>query len=185
MQHEAILRKKDTLFLIIDIQERLLPAVADSDKVQHTAGILAQAAGFLNIPLIISEQYPKGLGPTVPEITGNIPEKTQIIEKSTFSCLQTEALNKAIKASMASQIVICGIESHICVTQTALDLSATGSQVHVLADGISSRNPLNTEYTLTRLARAGIIISNLESALFELLVEARGDEFKAISKLIK
>ncbi len=185
MQHEAILRKKDTLFLIIDIQERLLPAVAESDKVLRTASILAQAAEILDIPLIISEQYPKGLGHTVPQISDGMPENTQIIEKTTFSCLQSKALNKAIKSSMASQIVICGIESHICVTQTALDLAATGSQIHLLTDGISSRNPLNKEYTITRLARAGIIISNLESALFELLIEAKGDEFKAISKLIK
>ena len=185
MQHESILRKKDTLFLIIDIQERLLPAVCANEEVLKNAGILAQAAGILNIPLIISEQYPKGLGNTVGELMALTPEETSVIAKTTFSCMQCEELNKAIKNSMASQVVICGIESHICVAQTALDLAATGIQVHIIADAVSSRKPDNKSIALQRLSRAGVILSNTESALFELLGKAGGDEFKAISRLIK
>ena len=185
MQHESILRKKDTLFLIIDIQERLLPAVSESDNVLKYSTILAKAAEILKIPLIISEQYPKGLGNTVNNILDVMPKNTQVVEKTTFSCMQTESLAKAIKASMASQVVICGIESHICVAQTALDITSTGTQVHILSDAVSSRKKSNKDNALTRLSRAGIVINNTESALFELLIEAQGDEFKAISKLIK
>ena len=185
MQHESVLRKKDTLFLIIDIQERLLPAISNKEQILKNAGILAQAAGILNLPLIISEQYPKGLGNTISELSTVLPADSNTIPKTTFSCMQCEDLSKAIKASMASQVVICGIEAHICVAQTALDLAATGTQVHIMADAVGSRNPENRSIALDRLTRAGIILSNTESALFELLGKAGGDEFKAISKLIK
>lgn len=185
MQNESILRKEDTLFLIIDIQERLLPAVSESEEVEKYSTILAQAAKILNIPLIISEQYPKGLGSTISSILEAMPENTKVIEKYSFSCMKNDELARELKASRASQVVISGIESHICVAQTALDLASIGIQVQILQDGVSSRNPANKSNALSRMSRAGITISNTESALFELLGYAKGDKFKAISKLIK
>ncbi len=185
MRHESILRRNDTLFLIIDVQQKLLPVVADSEEVLKYSTIIAQAAGILDIPLIISEQYPKGLGNTVESLLEAAPVSRIVLEKTTFSCMQNPELAKAITTSMASQVVICGIEAHICVCQTALDIAATGTQVHILSDAVSSRKIANKTNTLARLSRFGINVSNTESALFELLTEAGGEAFKTISKLIK
>lgn len=185
MQHESKLRKNDTLFLLIDIQERLLPVIHDKELIEKNAAILAQGAGILDVPVIISEQYPKGLGSTTEAIRNAAADNADYYPKTTFSCLQDDDITKAVRASGKSQILLCGIETHICVCQTALDLAAGGYQVHIAADATGSRQPTNREYALDRLSRAGIVITNTESALFELLNIAQGDEFKAISRLIK
>ena len=185
MQHESKLRKNDTLFLLIDIQEKLLPVISNKEEVEKNAVILARAAEILNIPVIISEQYPRGLGATVETVKKAAAEKTDYYTKTTFSCLQDETITQAIRASGKSQIMICGIESHICVCQTALDLAAGGYQVHLATDAVGSRKPENKTNALNRLSRTGIVITNTESALFELLNIAEGDEFKTIAKLIK
>lgn len=184
MKHESLLRKKDTALVIVDMQDRLLPAMANQETIIKHAQILINAAKILQLPLIFTEQYPKGLGHTLPALRELAPE-AQVIEKLSFSCARTDDFSKALKSTGATQILLCGIEAHVCVLQTALDLSASGYQVHIAADAVSSRTPENRENALERMQRAGIIITNRESALFELLDCAGSEEFKAISRLIR
>lgn len=171
--------------VIIDTQTKLITAMPQ-DAVQASiknTGILAQAASLLSVPTIITEQYPKGLGNTVPELLALLPN-IKAVEKLTFSCVAEPKFSRQLTRDH-SQIVLAGMEAHICVLQTALDLLSAGKQVFVAEDAIISRNPANKANALTRLREAGCIISNTESIVFEWLGIAEGDAFKAISKLIR
>ncbi len=184
MKHESLLRLNDTTLVIIDIQQKLLPAMNNPERVCKNAGILAAAANILKLPTIITEQYPKGLGNTIEEISAHLTDAA-VIEKSSFSCARNEDFLSALKKNSRHQVLICGIEAHVCVLQTAFDLSVLGYQVHLAADAVSSRNPENITNALERMRRAGITISNTESALFEMLDDSAHENFREISKLIK
>jgi len=157
--------------LLIDMQERLLPAMADSKAVLRRCEILLAAAKALAVPLAVSEQYPKGLGHTVPEIkdqVGNAP----VFEKTAFSCWRDEALKRHLIAQHDGgrpQVVIGGIEAHVCVLQTAIDLAQAGFAVFVVADATSSRAPESAALAFDRLRAAGVEVVNTEMAVFELL----------------
>lgn len=170
---------------IIDVQERLA-TVMPTDAMQQlirNCGILMQAAVMLEIPVIVTEQYPKGLGHTLPELAALVPN-IQPIEKTAFSCAAEAKFCRQL-TSDHSQLVLCGMEAHICVVQTALDLIAAGKQVFVVEDAVISRNPANKANALARLREAGCVITNTESVVFEWLGVAEGDVFKTISKLIR
>lgn len=173
--------------VIIDMQTRLIAAMPPD--LMHTsiknAEILAQAAAMLDVPAIITEQYPKGLGNTAPELLALLPS-LKPVEKLTFSCTAEPTFSRQLTRDR-SQIVLAGMEAHICVLQTALDLMARDStvQVFVVEDAIISRNPANKANAIARMREAGCIISNTESIVFEWLGKAEGDAFKAISKLIR
>ncbi|MBZ4200890.1 MAG: isochorismatase family protein [Methylotenera sp.] len=171
--------------LIVDVQTRLIdvmPPEAVSACIKNT-GILAQAAVLLSVPIILTEQYPKGLGHTPAELleqlAGVIP-----VEKTAFSCV-AEAKVKRQLSRDRSQIVLAGMEAHICILQTAMDLMAAGKQVCVAEDAIISRQPANKANAIARMREAGCMISNTESIVFEWLGKAEGDAFKTISKLIR
>jgi nicotinamidase-related amidase len=171
--------------LIVDMQTRL-STVMSQDTMQATiknCGIIATAATMLEVPIVVSEQYPKGLGNTVPELLALLPA-IKPVEKTTFSCLAEPKFSRQLTVDRP-QIVLAGMEAHICVLQTALDLQAHGKQVFVAEDAILSRNPANKANALARLRDAGCIITNTESIVFEWLGKAEGDAFKAISQLIK
>lgn len=184
MKHESLLRRKDTALVVVDIQEKLLPAMHGQDKILKYAQILVTAAQVLQLPVIFTEQYPKGLGHTLPVLREAAPE-APVIEKLHFSCARAGGFEEVLKKTGASQILLCGIETHVCVLQTAFDLGIGGRQVHVAADAVGSRDPENRENALMRMRRGGIIITNAESALFELLDCAGGEEFKAVSRLVR
>lgn len=173
--------------LVIDMQERLLPAMAEAETALRKCEILMAAAKALAVPLTVSEQYPKGLGPTVPQIrdqVGNAP----VFEKNAFSCWRDEAMKKHFIGQHDAgrpQVVIGGIEAHVCVLQTALDMAQAGFAVFVVADATSSRAPESVALALERMRGAGVAVVNTEMAVFELLGRAGTAEFKAVSGLIR
>lgn len=185
MRHPQILRKDNTTLLIVDIQERLIPAVFGIDEVVANTEKLIFGCRTLEVPIIVTEQYSKGLGPTDERIASTLGELYKPIEKMTFSCCGPDEVNDAIAATGAKQILVCGIETHVCVLQTVLDLLHRDYQVHLAADAVSSRTEANKRIALDRMGAAGAVISCTESALFELMERAGTPEFKAISKIVK
>jgi nicotinamidase-related amidase len=174
----------NTVLLLIDFQERLFPVMHDKEKLLNNVVKMTKGAVALEIPIIVTEQYPKGLGPTIPEIKSLIPN-FKAIEKSCFSCCDEPAFMEALGALKRKQIIVAGIEAHICTYQTAVALARADYQVEVCADGISSREAENKDTALAKLGIMGIMPTTTEMALFELLKVAKGDKFKAISAIVK
>ncbi len=171
--------------VIIDMQARLtvaMPPEAMQAAIKNSE-ILATAAAMLEVPILLTEQYPKGLGHTVPELLALLPN-VHAVEKTVFSCMAAPTFSRQLSGDR-TQLILTGIEAHVCVLQTALDLIAVGKQVFVAEDAIVSRNPANKANALARMRDAGCIITNTESIVFEWLGKAEGDAFKAISKLIR
>ena len=174
----------NTVLLLIDFQERLFPVMHDKENLLKNVIKLVKGARVLEIPIILTEQYPKGLGPTIPEIKELIPD-VKPVEKVCFSCTDEAAFSQALKASKRKQVLISGIESHICVYQTAMALAREGYEVQVVSDCVASRDPDNKMTAFTRFRLAGIPPTTTEMALFELLKIAQGDKFKQISSIVK
>ena len=170
--------------VIIDMQTRLISAMPQEamQAVIKNCAILAQAATMLEVPILLTEQYPQGLGNTAPELSAFLPN-IKPVEKLSFSCMSEPKFSRQLTRDH-SQVIIAGMEAHICVLQTALDLQ-NSKQVFVAEDAIISRNPANKTNAIARMREAGCIISNTESIVFEWLGKADGDAFKAISKLIR
>lgn len=177
-----IFKEKDTLFLMIDIQEKFENIIFAMDEVIKNTNILNKASELLGLPLIVTEQYPRGLGKTCESIY--IPENTSIVEKKKFSSFTTEVA-EIIQKTKKKSIVIYGVETHVCLTQTALELKANGFNVGIVADAVSSRHVDNKLYALTRLGDMGIQILTTEMILFEIMKSANHPQFKEISKLVK
>jgi len=180
-----ILNADNALLLIIDIQEKLLPAQGKPEKMEKNIGILALAANILNIPTIVSEQYPKGLGPTVASIKEKLPMDAKYFEKTAFSCVQEEGFLELLKSYNRKQIIVCGMETHICVHQTVNDLLKEGFEVHVIQDAVSSRDKYEYKRGIERMGSDGAVLTCLETALFEMLRSAKHPQFKVIQALIK
>ncbi len=178
------LNTESTVLLLIDFQERLFPVMNEKEKLLRQVTKLIQGAKVLEIPIILTEQYPKGLGPTIPEIKALIPD-IKPVEKVCFNCCDEEAFNKALKALKRKQVLIAGIEAHICVYQTAMALARAGYEVQVVGDGVSSRESENKLAALSKMSAVGIGVTTMEMALFELLKVAKGDKFKQISAIVK
>jgi nicotinamidase-related amidase len=174
----------DTQVLVVDVQERLLPAMADSQGLLERTIKLLTGMDLFGVPFTVSEQYPKGLGPTVPELATLLAGHA-VLPKLSFSCWEDAALNAALSASGRKTVVLVGIEAHVCVLQTALDLAAAGYQPVVVADAVASRHPTDKDLALERLRQEGILVTGLESLLFELCRSAENPGFKALSKLVK
>lgn len=188
MQNSLNLLDADkSALLLIDIQTRLssamLPSVARI--MQDNSIKLLQAAEWLNIPTLLTEQYPKGLGPTVEEIKLALPAKAQRFEKTTFSCCGCDEFKQKLITSGRRQVVITGQETHVCVLQTAMDLLRQGMQVFVVEDAVCSRQEPHKTNALSRMRQAGIEIVCYESVLFEWLRDAKHPHFKAISALVR
>jgi len=176
---------QESFLLLIDIQERLLTAMPDGvqESLIKQAGILLQASNALEIPVAITEQYPKGLGPTETGLL-NLSPSSPPIEKTCFSCAGVDELMTRLRNSHRRSVILMGMETHICVLQTALALQGQGYQVFVVEDGVCSRTEQNKNNALQRLRQAGVIITNTESVLFEWLADAKHPEFRTLSKLI-
>ena len=171
--------------LIVDVQERLLPAVQEPERIASRCQILLKAAEVLDIPVTISEQYPKGLGRTMPELASNT---AKIFEKITFSCWRDQAMRKhfiELHERERPLIIVAGIEAHVCVLQSCIDLYNAGFGVFAVADAMSSRKPESATFAFDRLRGAGIQVINTEMAIFELMEKAGTSVFKTLSALIK
>jgi nicotinamidase-related amidase len=172
------------VLIVIDIQEKLLPAMFEKERLVQNTLRLIKGAQILKRPVIVTEQYPQGLGPTVEEISGVVPAFSPIA-KMAFSACGAESVRAALKNSGASEILLCGIECHVCVSQTCLDLLDDGFRVFAVADATASRTAANHQAGIDRMLQAGAIIVSTEMILFELLQRAGTEYFKEILALVK
>jgi nicotinamidase-related amidase len=179
-----LMRAQSAALLIVDIQARLAAAVQDAEQVIARTRILMQAAGRLGVPILVSEQYPKGLGPTDDRL-GPLPRQAAVIAKTSFSCAREPQLRATLDRLGRSQIVLCGMETHVCVLQTALDLRESGQDVFVVADAVGSRSEASRRLGLERLRDHGVDVVDSEMVLFEWLERAGTDAFRELSALIK
>jgi nicotinamidase-related amidase len=176
----AKLDPERTALVVIDVQEGFRRAIPDFERIAKAVATLIEGAEAIGIPMVISEQYPNGLGETVPEVSEHLPEGTQPLDKVVFSAAEVEGFDLGGR----DQVLLCGVETHVCVNQTALDLLATGVDVQVAEDAVGSRTEKNKQVGLHKMERAGAEITSVETALFELLGRAGTDEFKRVQKLI-
>lgn len=175
---------EDSHLLLVDVQERLLPVVAGAEALEERLRVLITGARALDVPVLVSEQYPKGLGATVAglqEALGGF----EPVAKTSFSGFGEPGWVAALRAERRSTLVVSGIETHVCILQTALDALAEGYAVHVVADAVASRDPAARGRALERLARAGAVLTDVETVLMEWLRDARHPRFKAVQGLIK
>ena len=178
---KGLLSAENCVLVVIDIQERLMPVIHQADLVFSQTQKLIDGFTILHTPVVATEQYPKGLGKTCSEII--LPEHSPIIEKTSFSCLGEDLFSTTVKQKRS--LVLCGVETHICVLKTALDAVNAGFDVHVVTDATSSRKIENKEIALLRMQQSGVYMTTVESVLFQLIDCAGTDQFKAISRLIK
>ena len=179
-----LLKREACVLVAIDFQEKLLPHIAGRDPLIGKAGLLLDSARELGIPVLVTEQYPKGLGPTVPGIKGAIPG-FKPIEKNCFSCAGEPGFLAQFDALKRSQAVLIGVETHVCVAQTAVDLASRGISVFVAADACGSRHPRDAELALRRMEAAGVVVTGAEAVVFEWLGRAGSPEFKKVQTRVK
>ena len=178
------IEKENTIGLVIDIQERLYPVMLEKEVFLNNCLVLLKGLNELQIKVLVTQQYTKGLGETLPEIKSVIPG-FQFTEKNDFSCCDEPLFINKLKHTNAQNVIICGIESHVCVLQTAVDLKAAGFNPVVVMDCVSSRSFKNIELAKERFRFEGIMMASYESILFELTRSSGSAAFKAISKLVK
>lgn len=180
-----ILQRDNSVLVVIDLQEPFLKAIYQREFVECQSTMLIEAAKVLSVPIIASTQYAARMGGLVEGVASALPEDCQIIDKMSFSCCRQPEFMQALADTGRRQVVICGVETHICVTQTALQLKEHGYNVAVVADAVSSRSAANIQSALHRLGLAGVELPAAESVLYEWLESADKPEFKAILKLVK
>jgi nicotinamidase-related amidase len=185
MQHKNILHLTQSALAIIDMQQAFRTKIAGFTEIAERIATMVAAAKLLDLPIIVTEQYPKGLGPTASEIKEALPESIEIIQKTTFSSCGVQAFAAQLGRSGAKQLLVCGIEAHICINQTVHDLLARDFQVHLLTDCVLSRQPYDKKIALRKMQMSGAILSSIEMALFELMRDAKHEHFKAIQALLK
>ena len=171
--------------VVVDVQERLMPAVETPERVLRNLGILLRAAAELSVPVLASEQYPRGLGRTLPDIAALLPKGGSPIEKTAFGCLDEPVFAERFEALGRDQVVLTGVEAHVCVLQTAFALREAVKAVFVVADAVSSRVALSAERAFDRLRGAGVDIVTTEMVVFEWLKRAGSPAFKTLSGLVK
>jgi nicotinamidase-related amidase len=207
----VLLKRDDAVLVVIDVQDRLLPSIHESETLVRQVVRLVRGFHILGLPILATEQYRKGIGPTdhrvidaivrpesvdepLPPVYASdaerpepppIPEAFQPHEKMTFSCAEHPPFMEALRATGRRQVLLCGIESHVCVLQTAMQLVERGFDLFLAADAVSSRNPRNVEIALRRMEREGVRLTSVEAGVFELLHISGTPEFKRWSKLIR
>lgn len=184
-RHPALLHANQTALLVVDVQEAFRPVIDRFAPTVDNCRILIEGFGILGAPVVVSEQYPKGLGHTVGELADVLPDQTPVIEKIRFSIVGVPELDTAITSTGLRRWVVCGIEAHVCVNQSVHDMLAAGHEVVLAADAISSRTPDNRQIGIDKCVAAGAVVSSTETVLFEMLEQAGSDQFKAISRLVR
>jgi nicotinamidase-related amidase len=183
-----LLARDKSQLLIVDVQQKLLGAISGKEKVVEACVRLVRAARLLDVPITISEQYPQGLGPTVDPIREAFANSGFVLDKVEFSCLKNEALRERLhelRRKGRPQVVVGGIEAHVCVLQSAIDLEAQGFESFVVADAIGSRDKTSAKRAISRLLKSGADVVDSEMVLFEWLERAGTQEFKELQALIK
>ncbi len=176
--------KEHTVALVVDIQERLFPAMAEREEFLDNTVRLIRGLQLLGIPLVVTQQYTRGLGDTIPEVREAISGFTYL-EKRDFSCYDEPSVMERLSSLGARQVIICGIEAHVCVLQTAVDLKDAGLTPVVVADAVTSRKPASVGLARERFRHEGIMMTSVEALLFELTRSSTAPEFKGISQLVK
>lgn len=181
------LQRADALLIIIDVQEKLMPVIDRAADVERNIERLIRGSRIIDIPVVVTEQYVKGLGPTVPALRKALEEcgGYEPVEKACFSGFGSGEFQAALRQQKKKQLIVSGIETHVCVYQTVSDLLGAGYEVTIVADAVSSRSAENRDIALRRMAGDGAKLSSTEMALFELVVQSGTDEFRAVSKLVK
>ena len=182
MNHQYRLKVEDTALLVVDMQEKLLPKIMMAEEVIRNASFLVNAAKVLGVPVLGTEQYPKGLGPTVEPIRGML---TKVWEKQTFSAVGEGGALDFLKSDARIKVVVVGIEAHICIMQTVLDLLNQGFHVFVCVDAVSSRYAIDVKIALKRMQQAGAILVTAEACVYEWLETAANPAFKEISAMVQ
>lgn len=180
-----VAESQSSQLVLIDVQARLVQAMSDRKSLLRHCEILIRAATLMAVPVLLTEQYPKGLGMTEPVLAEQLPDNVIPIAKTCFSCCGSDKFNTALSSGDRNQVILAGIEAHVCVLQTALELSQQGRQVFVVADATDSRARENKNLALERLRQAGVIITTTESVLFEWLKDAKHEQFKNVTALIR
>jgi len=179
------LSREAAALAVIDMQEAFRAVIPDFGEVATRIAKAVQGARLLEVPVIVTEQYPRGLKHTAEEIIPHLAPEPGVIEKMCFSSCGAAGFESELANRNVKQVIVCGIEAHICVTQTVIDLLSNGFEVHLLVDCITSRKPESKQVALARLTQAGAVQSNLEMALFEMMRSADSPQFKAVQSLIK
>lgn len=185
MTHPNILDSAHTALIVIDIQEAFRNVIPDFERLARRAATAIRGFQILGLPVLVTEQYPKGMGRTAAEIVEVLPPDFRYIEKTAFSSCGASAVEDALRSAGVSQVVLCGLETHVCVNQTAHDLLDRGFQVHLLTDAVASRHRRNKKAGLSKMFSSGVVASSIEMALFELMRDATHEKFKDIQRLVK
>jgi nicotinamidase-related amidase len=184
MAHPRVLAPERSLLLVIDLQESYRGKLAHEERVVAAAARLLDAAGILGVPVVVTEQYPKGLGPTREEIATHVPPGAARFEKTTFSCLGAPGLRDHLRGLGRDQVVVTGIETHVCVSQTVHDLLHEGFQPHLVRDALTARFALEDETGFAKMVGSGAVPASVEALFFEWLRDAKAPHFKALHRLV-
>jgi nicotinamidase-related amidase len=185
MTHPKILDKGTAALVVVDIQEAFRNAIPDFAVVASRASMAVRGFQILGVPVLVTEQYPKGLGPTAEEIKVVLEEGTPVVEKTAFSSCGANEFAAHLERLKTRQVVLCGLETHVCVSQTAHDLLDRGFDVHLLTDCVCSRFEHDKQAGLAKMRSSGVVPSSIEMALFELMRDSKHQQFKEIQELIK
>lgn len=185
MPHPKILGLNKTALVVVDLQEAFRSPINDFVQIAARIALIVRGFQILNLPIIVTEQYSKGLGRTAEEILFSLPPDFEFVEKTAFSSCGAASFTEKLRASGATQIVLCGLETHVCVNQTAHDLLNENYEVHLLHDCVGSRYTADKETALKKMQMSGVMPSSVEMALFELMTDAKHEQFKAIQSLVK
>lgn len=185
MPHPDTLNREECVLVVVDVQEAFRSVIYDMPILASSISTAVRGMQILGVPVIVTEQYPKGLGPTVEEISAVLTETVPVIEKTSFGSYGEPRFVAELEATGAKQVMLCGIETHICVNQTAHGLLSAGYDVHLLTDCVGSRFAKDKEAGLAKMTASGAKVSSVEMAFFEMLADAKNAKFKEIQALIK
>jgi nicotinamidase-related amidase len=182
MPHPTNMSAADTALLVIDVQEKLIPQILDATAIVRNIGFLIDAVRLLGMPIQATEQYPKGLGPTVAELIAKLPDRP---DKTAFSCCAIPSVVETFHRAACPKVLLAGIETHVCVLHTALDLIALDFRLFIAVDAVGARYRIDHDVALRRLENAGAVLTTTEACLFEWVGGAKHPQFKAISALVQ
>ena len=183
-RHPNLFRNENSLVLLIDFQEKFIPVLHKNDETVKNIKLLLAGANIYNLPIIVTEQVPEKLGPTISDFKEYL-SKAKLFSKKTMSCCGQAGFLEELKNRNIKQIAVCGIEAHVCVLQTSLDLIHNGFQVHLVCDAVTTRVPYNKEIAVEKMKNTGVIVSSVETILFEMAYTAGSEEFKKLQQLFK
>jgi nicotinamidase-related amidase len=183
--HPHLLHPDNTLLVVVDMQEPFLRNIYDRERLVNNISALLRGINVLRLPIITTTQYAERMGSLVPDVRKFLPPLLTPFDKMTFSCFASPAFASEVQRSGRKQIILCGVEAHICVSQSAHDLVAAGFQVHVVADAVSARSEANWRLGIDKMRQGGVILGSVESVLYELLHEAGTPEFREVLSIVK